>query len=60
MKKICDQCLREYFEDDDAISPADELGRIFLKRIEDTRSTKNICPECREKLGILFLLGFGE
>ena len=59
MKKICDQCCREYYDEDDPLSPADELGRIFLETMQE-RDTVSLCPECREKLGIVFLLGFGE
>ena len=56
MMKICDNCHREYFDEDDRATPTEELGRIVLDAIRDPPS---LCPDCREELGILNLLGFG-
>ena len=38
-------------------SPARELGDIFISGIGDV-DIKDICPECREQLGIINLMGF--
>ncbi|MBN1547656.1 MAG: hypothetical protein JW902_13480 [Syntrophaceae bacterium] len=57
MMKTCDHCLREYSDEDDPVTPAEELGGIVLDAMEDS---PNLCPECREELGILTLLGFGK
>ena len=58
MKKICSKCFREFTEDDDIPTPVDVLGQIFIDAMED-QDAGNICPKCREDLGILNLLGFG-
>ena len=58
MKKICSNCCREITEDDDIRTPVDVLGQIFIDAMED-QDAGNICPKCREDLGILNLLGFG-
>jgi len=58
MKKICSRCCREYTEDEDISIPVDVLGQIFIDAMED-QDAGNICPKCREDLGILNLLGFG-
>ena len=46
-------------DDDEAVaySPASDLGDIFISEIGDA-SVADLCPECREELGILSLLGF--
>jgi len=36
-----------------------EIGDIYLESA-GTVSIDDICPECREDLGIMSLLGFGE
>ena len=59
VRKICAKCFREYFEEDGLATPMEELGRIFLGAVQD-QDTGNFCPECRNELGILNLLGFGE
>lgn len=57
--KVCKLCHREY-EDDllPEIKPAEKLGDIFLDR-GDENNTEYICPDCKEKTGILMLLGLG-
>lgn len=55
MMKICDNCLKEYFDEDDPATPMEELGGIALDAMGDS---PNLCPDCREELGILTLLGF--
>jgi RNA polymerase subunit RPABC4/transcription elongation factor Spt4 len=64
-RKICQNCSRE-FEDETAAtaSPAEVLGEIFLEAVEGnnpvTQDDRNLCPICREQLGIVNLLGFGS
>lgn len=57
MKKICARCFREFTEDDDGASPVGALGQIFIGAM-DGQDAGEICPACREDLGILNLLGF--
>jgi hypothetical protein len=59
MVKICKYCFKEYDDEDDPATPLEELGRIASDALEDQDAAK-ICPDCKEKLGILFFLGFGE
>ncbi|TSA48168.1 MAG: hypothetical protein D4R56_00875 [Deltaproteobacteria bacterium] len=58
--KTCKRCLREY---EDSISvhknPAHELGELFLKATEPEEEN-DLCPDCREEMGIFTLLGFGQ
>ena len=58
MKKICAICFREFTEDDDGHGPVDTLGQIFIDAGKD-QDAGEMCPACREDLGILNLLGFG-
>jgi hypothetical protein len=37
----------------------EELADIFLSGTEHV-DPEDICPECREELGMMTLLGFGE
>ena len=58
--KICKRCFREFNEEDVLeVSPSAELADIFIRDtgIEDIN---NLCPECREELGVMNLLGFGQ
>lgn len=58
--KVCKQCLREYDEQIPGdYSPAQELGELFLDDTEPGRRNE-LCPDCREEMGMLNLLGFGE
>jgi DNA-directed RNA polymerase subunit RPC12/RpoP len=59
MRKICERCSREYFDEDCLVTPMEELGRIFLDSIRD-QDAGYICPECRQELGIMNLLGVGK
>lgn len=58
--KICKRCLREFSEEDllDS-SPATRLAEIFIGDI-DIQDINDLCPECREELGVMNLLGFGQ
>ena len=56
--KICRDCLLQFDDDQEQdYDPARELGDIFLKSA-GSASFKDLCPECREKLGMMNLLGF--
>jgi hypothetical protein len=56
--KLCKKCFREFDENDKMEdSPARELGDIFISETGNI-DVEDICPECREELGILNLLGF--
>ena len=57
MKKICARCFREFNEGDDGPSPVEALGQIFVD-VADDQDAGDICPACREDLGILNILGF--
>ena len=59
MRKICERCSREYFEEDGLVTPMEELGRIFLGAVKG-QDADNLCPKCRTDLGILNLMGVGE
>jgi hypothetical protein len=56
--KLCKKCFREFDENDKMEdSPAKELGDIFISETGNV-DIKDICPECREELGIINLMGF--
>jgi len=57
MKKVCTKCFREFTEDNYGPNPVDVLGQIFIDAAGD-QDAGDICPTCREDLGILNLLGF--
>lgn len=56
--KRCKKCFRE-FDDNESLdyTPARDLGDIFISNIGDV-DVKDICPNCREELGIMNLMGF--
>jgi len=56
--KTCKKCFREFQEDDESVSLAEELADIFHQDIEGY-AVKDLCPQCREDLGIVNILGFG-
>jgi len=56
--KTCKQCFREFEEEDTDISPPEELANIFLQDI-GVEDINDLCPQCREELGVMNLLGFG-
>jgi len=55
--KVCKMCYREFEEDGQYISPAEELADIFLQDI-GVEDINDLCPQCREELGVVNLLGF--
>jgi hypothetical protein len=60
MVKICENCFGAYIDEGEPETPAHRLGQLFFDTLEDRGARPNICPKCREELGILSLLGFGE
>ncbi len=58
--KICKRCFQEFTEDENLYqSPAAELADIFSESNGD-ESVKDLCPQCREELGVLNLMGFRQ
>jgi hypothetical protein len=55
--KACAKCGEEFEETDSAYDPVQELGDTFLDSTGDYRAD-DLCPRCREELGITNLLGF--
>ena len=56
--KLCKRCFREFGVDEDSdYSPAKELGDIFISDMGEN-DVEGICPECREELGMMNLMGF--
>jgi len=57
--KICKNCSREFNEkEDDSHNPMVELGKIFLEHTGKV-DVNDYCPECREELGMLNVVGLG-
>ena len=59
--KICKRCFREFEEsevDVVDVSPSTELAEIMLQDI-GVEDINDLCPQCREELGVMDLLGFG-
>jgi len=59
--KPCKRCFREFEESEADVvdaSPATELADIFLRDI-GVEDINDLCPQCREELGVMDLLGFG-
>ncbi|OPY08323.1 MAG: hypothetical protein A4E67_01016 [Syntrophaceae bacterium PtaB.Bin038] len=54
----CRKCGEQYDEDEGARSPVETLGEIFLESAGE--EPDNLCPGCREEIGVLGLLAFGE
>ena len=58
--KICKRCFREFTEGENLYqSPAGELADIFLATT-GAENGHDLCPKCREELGMLNLTGLGE
>lgn len=56
--KLCKRCFRKFDEGENIdSSPATKLGEIFISDIGDV-DIEDICPECREELGVMNLMGF--
>lgn len=58
--RLCKRCFKKFDENDNiGINPPKELGNLFLKSI-GINDTDDLCPECKERLGIINILGFNE
>jgi hypothetical protein len=56
--KLCKRCFKEFDEDESVdYSPARALGDIFISDVGDV-DIEDICPECREELGVMNIIGF--
>jgi len=54
----CKKCGEKYDEDEGVASPVETMGEIFLESAGE--NPLGLCPACREEIGVLGLLGFGE
>ncbi len=55
--KFCRECLRPFDDHQEQdYDPARQLGDIFLNST-GIANNDELCPECREKLGMINLLG---
>jgi len=50
----CRKCGAVYDEDEGAASPFETLGELFLETAGE--DAHDLCPRCREELGVLCLL----
>ena len=57
--KTCRRCGEEIEESSGKFNPMQELGEMFLDSTAES-GADDLCPKCREDLGIANLLGFGE
>ncbi|MFZ3116154.1 MAG: hypothetical protein WA133_02790 [Syntrophales bacterium] len=63
-RNICQNCFQK-FEDETVatVSSAEVPGEIFLEAVGSnnpvTQDDRNLCPLCREQLGMVNLLGLG-
>jgi hypothetical protein len=62
--KICKNCFQSFDETPTtSANPAEVLGDIFLDSARDdnysTQEGHDLCPSCREALGVVNMLGFG-
>ena len=56
--RLCKRCFKEFDEDESMdYSPARQLGDIFVSGVSKD-DVQDICPECREELGVMNLMGF--
>jgi hypothetical protein len=53
----CRRCGAQFERHEEAVSPAEELGEIFAA---EGYAPEELCPDCREELGAMNLLGFDE
>ena len=58
--KICSNCGRPMDEvDPDPTNPAEILGDLFHESVSPVDAV-DICPACREELGMLNIMGFDD
>ena len=54
----CRKCGEKYDEEEGSVNPVEALGELFLESVGER--PENLCPRCREEIGVLGLLGFDE
>jgi hypothetical protein len=57
--KTCKRCFRKFDRSKYDVSPSTEVADIFLQDM-GVEDINDICPECREELGVKNLLVFDE
>lgn len=56
--KLCKRCFMELDKDGNIdANPVRKLGEIFISNMGNV-DIDDICPECREELGVMNLMGF--
>jgi hypothetical protein len=60
---ICQNCVKEFDDEPEpAVTPAEVLGELFLGSVGSVnpgaQDVRQLCPTCREKLGIVNFLSF--
>ena len=63
--KIYPNCFHEFDDESEPeANPAEVLGELFLETVGSdnpgAQGARQLCSACREKLGIVNLLGFGS
>ncbi len=56
--KRCKRCDKPFMEDENRYNHISDLGEIYLEEVGNV-DVQDLCPKCREDLGIMNLLGFG-
>jgi len=60
MERQCRRCMKLFEEFGRSIkSPLEEFSEIF-RSVTEMDSEEDLCPACREKLGMMTLLGSDE
>ena len=57
--KLCSNCGQPIQEDSNK-NPAEILGDLACQSISEDNDDSCLCPACKEELGMLSLMGFGE
>lgn len=58
--KRCKRCGKAFSDNNDSFdSPARYRGELYLDSV-GTINADDLCPECREDLGIVGMLGFNR
>ncbi len=57
--KLCSNCGQP-IQEDSSNNPAEILGDLAYQSISEDNDDSCLCPACKEKLGMLSLMGFAE
>jgi len=60
MKKVCKKCFREFEKEDIYLSPAKIVANMMIQQYGGIEYINDLCPQCREELGIMNILGNDE